>query len=105
VPFPFSVLKPASLAGASPTRITVARMRAVLLAGKIGWWQNPEQRTLRQAGVLMACAEAPCLAAHEAATGFALFRAVLCLGQAVSLEPEAASQRERSRFLPRLGLT
>jgi hypothetical protein len=42
----------------------------------------------------------PCV--HEQAIGFALFRATLNL--AMSLRSEAASQRERSRRLVRLGL-
>ena len=101
---PFSVQKPATLAQASPRRITAAKMRAASLVPKIRWEADPEQQILREAEVPLECEAAPCPWAHEPATGSALFRAILCLGLAIFLESEAALQREGSRYLVRLGL-
>jgi len=101
---PFSVQKPATLAQASPRRITAAKMRAASLVRKIGWEADAEQQILRAAGVPLECEAAPCPWAHEPATGSAVFRAILCLGLAIFLQSEAASQRERFRYLVRSGL-
>jgi hypothetical protein len=101
---PFSVQKPATLAQASPRRITAAKMRAASLVPKIRLEADPEQQILREAEVPLEREAAPCSWAHEPATGSALFRAILCLGLAIFLQSEAASQRERSRYLVRSGL-
>jgi len=101
---PFSVQEPAALAQASPRRITAAKMRAASLLRKIGWEADPEQQILREVEVPLECEAAPCPWAHEPATGSALFRAILCLGLVIFLQSEAASQRERSRYLVRSGL-
>jgi len=100
---PFSVQEPAALAQASPRRITAAKMRAASLLRKIGWEADPEQQILREVEVPLECEAAPCPWAREPATGYALFRAILCLGLAIFLESEVAHQRERSRYLVRLG--
>ena len=92
---PFSVQNPAALAQAWPSRITAA---------KIGLGADPEQQILREAGIPLDCEAVTCPSAREPATGYARFRAILCLGLAIFLESEAAHQREGSRYLVRLGL-
>ena len=78
-------------------------MRAASPIRKTGWEADPEQQILRDVEVPLECEAAPCPWAREPATGYALFRAILCLGLAIFLESEVAHQRERSRYLVRLG--
>ena len=79
-------------------------MKARSLVAKTGSGADPEQQILREAVVPLECEAAPCPEAREPATGYALFRAILCLGLAIFLQSEAASQREGSRYLVRSGL-
>ena len=79
-------------------------MRAASPVRKTGWEADPEQQILRDIEVPSDCEVATCPWARELATGYALFRAILCLGLAIFLESEAAHQHEGSRHLVRLGL-
>src|SRR5437899_10493854 len=86
---PFSVQNPATPAQAPPRPITAAKMRAASLVRKIGWEADPAQQILREARVPSACEVATCPWPGEPATGYALFRAMLCLGLVFFLEAVA----------------
>ncbi len=78
------------------------KMKARSLVAKTGWRRDFQQMP-QQPRCLLECEVSLYVRAHEPATGYALFRAILCLDLAIFLESEAAHQRERSRYLVRLG--